>query len=78
MRVGQFHVHVDDTESAVASYVDRDVEPDTRYVYRIKAINASGLSPQSNYFRADIPSAPNNPATGAPMPSPAFSRWARR
>ena len=63
---GDFHIHVHDTESAVASYVDRDVEPETRYVYRIKAINAAGVGPQSDYFRADIPSAPNRQATGAP------------
>ena len=63
---GQFQVHVDDTGSAATSYVDGEVEADTRYVYRIKAINEAGLSPQSDYFRADTPPAPNRPATGAP------------
>ena len=69
---GQFQVHVEDTGSAVASYVDRDVEPDTRYVYRIKARSTAGLSERSDYFRADIPPEPepepepNSPATGVP------------
>ena len=50
------------------SYVDRDVSPDTRYVYRIKARNSSGLSERSRYFTADTSPAPtqNIPATGAP------------
>ena len=42
----------------------------TRYVYRIKARNAAGLSGRSDYFNANTPPAPdqtpNNPATGAP------------
>ena len=67
---GQFQVHVDDTSSADAFYVDQDVEPETRYVYRIKARSAAGLSKRSKYFNADTPAAPdpalNNPATGAP------------
>ena len=66
---GQFQVHVDDTGSANAFYVDTDVTPETRYVYRIKAINAAGLSKRSDYFSADTPPAPNRPATGAPTVS---------
>ena len=70
--VGQFMVHVEDTGSAATSYVDRDVEPETRYVYRIKAINGAGLSERSDYFGANTPPEPepepepNNPATGEP------------
>ena len=68
---GQFQVHVDDTGSAEASYVDTEVAPETRYVYRIKARNAAGLSARSKYFNANTPPAPdpapNNPATGAPI-----------
>ena len=41
--------------------MDRDVEPDTRYVYRIKARNAAGLSVQSSYFNANTPAAPATP-----------------
>ena len=63
---GQFQVQVDDTGSADAFYVDTDVTPETRYVYRIKAINAAGLSKRSDYFGADTPPAPNRPATGLP------------
>ena len=55
---GVFYVHVDNTGNAGNSYVDSDVEPDTRYVYRIKARNAAGLSVQSSYFNANTPAAP--------------------
>ena len=41
------------------------MEPQKRYVYRIKARNATALSPQSRWFDADTPSAPQ-PHTGAP------------
>ena len=54
----EFAVVAGDTGSADSSYVDRDVEPDTRYVYRIKARNAAGLSVQSSYFNANTPAAP--------------------
>ena len=65
---GDFQIHVDDTGSAAAAYIDRDVSPEGSYVYRIKARNAAGLSGRSVHFRADTPSAPaqNSPATGAP------------
>ena len=66
--IGDFQVHVSDTGSAAAAYIDRDVSPEGSYVYRIKARNAAGLSVRSDYFRADTPSAPvqNSPATGVP------------
>ena len=70
---GQFQVHVDDTGSAATTYVDWEVEPDTGYVYRIKARSAAGLSERSDYFRADTPPEPepepepNSPATGLPV-----------
>ena len=63
---GNFQVHVEDTGNAVTSYVDRDVAPETRYVYRIKARNSGGLSGRSNNFNANTPPAPNHPATGVP------------
>ena len=45
-------VHVEDTASARTSYVDTvDVEADTTYVYRVKAINAAGAGAQSEYVR---------------------------
>ena len=61
-----FQVHVDDTGSAATAYVDRDVAPETRYVYRIKARSAAGLSVRSEYFNANTPPTPNHPATGLP------------
>ena len=64
--LGNFQVHVDDTGSAATSYTDRDVAPETRYVYRIKARSAAGLSVRSEYFNVNTPPAPNHPATGAP------------
>ena len=65
---GNFQIHVDDTGSALAAYIDRDVSSEGSYVYRIKALNAAGLSERSSYFRADTPSAPaqNSPASGQP------------
>ena len=57
----EFAVVAGDTGSADNSYVDRDVEPDTRYGYRIKARNAAGLSIQSSYFNANTPAAPATP-----------------
>ena len=56
--LGDFQIHVDDTGSAVAAYTDRDVSPDRKYVYRIKARNAAGLSERSNFFSGNTPSEP--------------------
>ena len=67
---GVFYVHVDDTGSANNSYVDRGVEPDTRYVYRIKARNAAGLSEQSSYFNADTLAASADESSTQPTPEP--------
>ena len=67
--IGVFTVINDDTGSAATRYVDDTVEPGTRYVYRIEAINPGGLSPRSRYARADTPAVEpkaNSPATGAP------------
>ena len=58
---GDFQVHMDDTGSADTTYTDTDVEAEARYVYRIKARNAGGLSARSNYFNADLPAAPAVP-----------------
>ena len=60
--LGDFQVHVEDTGSADTSYTDTDVEPEARYVYRVKARNGDTLGPQSNYFDADIPDSPPPPA----------------
>ena len=55
---GVFHTIEDDTGTAATSYLDSDVEPETPYVYRIKAINTHGLSAQSTYVDADTPAPP--------------------
>ena len=59
--IGEFHVHVNNTGSAATSYTDSDVEPETRYVYRIRALNDGGESPRSSYTNADTPAAPEEP-----------------
>ena len=46
-------VYVDDTGSPAATYTDTNTSEYTRYVYRVKARNAAGLSVWSNYVRID-------------------------
>ena len=48
-----FVVIVDDTGSAATTYTDTSVTPGTRYVYRIKARNAQGLSETSSFANAE-------------------------
>ena len=65
---GQFDTIAADTGSAATNYTDATAEPETRYAYRIKAHNASGTSPQSNYVNVTTPAAPAAPAApGAPQ-----------
>ena len=68
---GQFRELVADTGTADTTYTDDTVKSETRYTYRIKAINGAGTSERSQWFHIDIPAAPapepaNSPATGAP------------
>ena len=63
-------VHVNDTGSTATEYTDNDVAPDVRHAYRVKAINALGLSRQSNFVSV-TPTQPaepvqNSTATGTP------------
>ena len=63
-------VHVNDTGSTATEYTDNDVTPDVGHAYRVKAINAVGLSRQSN-FVSITPTQPaepaqNSAATGTP------------
>ena len=66
---GDFSVLVADTGSAATTYTDDTVAAETRYTYRIKAINGAGTSERSRWYHIDIPAAPepvsNSPATGA-------------
>ena len=63
-------VYVNDTGSAATEYTDSNVVPNELYAYRIKAINAVGLSRQSEFISL-TPTQPaepaqNSPATGTP------------
>lgn len=51
-------VHVANTGSAGTSYTDTDVDPGTRYVYRIRAINSAGIGPYSKPVTATTARAP--------------------
>ena len=62
---GTFLTVAPDTGSPETTYVDANVEPERRYVYRIKAINASGVSERSSWVRAYTPAVPD-PAPEAP------------
>ena len=55
-------VHVNDTGSTATEYTDRNVTPDVRHAYRVKAINAVGLGKQSNYVAVT----PAQPAADPP------------
>ena len=55
---GDFSVLVADTGSAATTYTDDTVAAETRYTYRIKAINEHGTSERSRWFHIDIPAAP--------------------
>ena len=59
-----------DTGSAGTTYTDDTVEPEKQYVYRIKAINADGLSEISSWVRAYTPAAPTPEPTQEPTPEP--------
>ena len=67
---GHFDELVADTGSAATTYTDTEVAAETRYTYRIKAINEHGVSERSRWYHIDTPAAPeppaNSPATGAP------------
>ncbi len=62
---GTFLTVAPDTGSSETTYVDASVEPERRYVYRIKAINASGVSEIFSWVRAYTPAVPD-PAPEAP------------
>ena len=66
---GHFSELVADTETAATTYTDANVAAETRYTYRIKAINKAGESERSRWYHIATPAAPepppNNPATGS-------------
>ena len=67
---GTLLVHVNDTGSTATEYTDTDVTADVLHAYRVKAINAVGLSRRSNFVNMTpaLPAEPaqNSPATGRP------------
>ena len=60
----QLLTHVQNTGNADTGYTDTDTAQNTTYVYRVKAINASGTGPQSNH--TEVERYLNSTATGAP------------
>ena len=67
---GTFETVAPDTASAKTTYTDVTAELDKQYVYRIKAINAGGLSEISSWVRAYTPAAPAPEPTLEPTPGP--------
>ncbi len=55
---GTFTTLEPNTGSSATTYTDDTVEPETLYVYRVKAINPDGTSEQSNYVNVETPAAP--------------------
>ncbi len=55
---GHFDVLVANTGTAATTYTDDTVSAETRYTYRIKAINGAGTSERSRWFHIDVPAAP--------------------
>ena len=55
---GQFSELVSNTGTAATTYTDDTVSAETRYTYRIKAINEHGVSERSRWYHIDTPAAP--------------------
>ena len=55
---GQFDELVSNTGTAELTYTDDTVAAETRYTYRIKAINQYGASERSRWYHIDTPAAP--------------------
>ena len=67
--LGDFELIETDTGSAEAAYTDDEVSPETRYTYRVKAVNNGGVSLWSEDSSVTTPAAPE----AAPDPDPASS-----
>ena len=59
--IGEFVTLEENTGSADTTYTDETVEPESHYVYRVKAVNAQGASPWSSFSKALTPAAPDPP-----------------
>ena len=68
---GTFSTVENDTASADANYIDDTVQPETRYAYRIVALNDSGASRRSGYVNVTTPAEPAQPVEQeSPDPDP--------
>ena len=61
----------EDTGSAETTYTDSSVSPRTRYVYRVEALNANGVSERSSYVNVETPETPAEPEEPTEPPTPA-------
>ena len=59
-----------ESASTSATYTDNTVEPETRYVYRVKAVNDRGVSERSSYANAETPAAPASTPASTPESTP--------
>jgi hypothetical protein len=66
---GVFSTIESDTGSSATTYTDNAVSAETRYTYRVKAINPAGTSNQSNYVNVNTPAAVPAAPTGLTMTS---------
>ena len=66
---GEFAVLLENTGSALTTYVDTTVKPQTSYVYRVKAINAHGVSERSSWANALTPAVPPPPTLTPAQPT---------
>ena len=55
---GHFNELVSNTGTDATTYTDDTVSAETRYIYRIKAINEHGVSERSRWSHVDVPAAP--------------------
>ena len=55
---GQFSELVSNTGTDATTYTDDTVAAETRYTYRIKAINEHGVSERSRWYHINVPAAP--------------------
>ena len=66
---GEFAVLLENTGSALTTYLDSTVTPQTSYVYRVKAINEHGVSERSSWANALTPAVPTPPALTPAQPT---------
>ena len=68
---GTFTTVASNTGTSSTTYVDNSVQPETRYAYRVKAINSAGVSAQSGYVNVSTSAVPATPSpTAAPTAPP--------